>query len=324
VLNKELKERFLSNYDESTQQSLTYIFQRANELEEMLGKDIYEFNRDELHDLFMSFGSRSEVSVASRISIINKYIDYAIEQGFVPTGINLVKNFVGQEYYKKYISKVAEKKKILSKEEVYALTVGSESFCINAQDAAIILLPFIGVRGRQIQDNPLEEMRNLKWENVDEANNSITLTRNDGDKIIAKRTINNIDPKIIEILKDAYNQEKYLKNNGEVTDWMIQKKNTEIELLNTGYILRTTKKGENGRISNGTISQRLNTIRELYGNPFINVTNLWLSGMVEYGKQIKKEKGEALTGDDYREICRRFGQEEVYYSKIKQRIEKYI
>ena len=52
------------------------------------------------------------------------------------------------------------------------------------------------------------------------------------------RTLNNVDDKIIELLIDAYNQEKYLKNNGEISDWMIIRRNTEMELLNTGYILK--------------------------------------------------------------------------------------
>jgi integrase len=321
MFNEEFKKRFISNYDESTQISLKFIFKKTEELETMLGKDIYEFNRDELNDLFMSFGCRSEASVASKFSIVTKYIDFAIEQGFVPGGINLMKNFVGQEYYKKYISKVAEKKKILSKEEVYMLAF---DFCNNAQDSAIILLSFIGIRGRQIQSNPLEEMRNLRLEHINKDKNTIKVIRNDGNNYYEHRMLNNIDDKIIEILIDAYNQEKYLKKNGEISDWMIIRKNTEMELLNTGYILKPTKKGTNEKVSKGVISQRLNMIKDLYGNPFISITNLWLSGMVEYGKQIKQEKGRELEGDDYKEICRRFGHDEVYYSKIKQTIGKYI
>jgi len=210
---------------------------------------------------------------------------------------------------------------MITKEEVYMLTF---DFCNNAQDAAIILLPFIGLRGRQIQDNPLEEMRNLRLEHINKDKNTIKVIRNDGNNYYEHRMLNNIDDKVIELLIDAYNQEKYLKNNGEISDWMIIRRNTEMELLNTGYILKPTKKGTNEKVSKGVISQRLNMIKDLYGNPFISITNLWLSGMVEYGKQIKKEKGRELIGNDYKEICRRFGHDEVYYSKIKQIISKYI
>ena len=276
MFNENFKRRFISNYDESTQKSLEFIFKKTEEIEVMLSKDIYAFNRDELDELFMLFGCRSEVSVASRFSIISKYIDFAIEKGFVSSKFNLAKNFVGREYYKKYISKVAEKKKILTKEEVYMLTF---DFCNNAQDAAIILLSFIGIRGRQIQDNPLEEMRNLKLEHIDKNKNTIKAIRNDGDNYYEHRILNNIDDKVIELLIDAYNQEKYLKNNGEISDWMIIRRNTEMELLNTGYILKPTKKGTNEKVSKGVISQRLNMIKDLYGNPFISITNLWFSGM---------------------------------------------
>jgi integrase len=319
VFNEEIKKMFMDNYDKSTQVSLVHIFKKSSELEEMLKKDIYEFNREELDDLFMSFGSRSEVSVASRISVINKYIDFAIEQGFVPSGINLVKNFSGEEYYKKYISKVAENRMILSKEDIKNLTYGSSAFCNNAQDAAIIVSLFVGGRGRQEKEFTLEELRNLKWEDCNEENNTVTFTRDNGETRIVP-----VETYVLEILKDANAQEKYLRNNGEVSDWSAMKKNNEMNLINTGYILRPTKKGIAGKVTKGTIVQRLNTIKQLYGNPFISVTNIWLSGMVEYGKKIKAEKGKELDKSDYMEICRRFGHNEVYWSKIKSRIKNYI
>lgn len=79
-----------------------------------------------------------------------------------------------------------------------------------------------------------------------------------------------------------------------------------------------------GLISEQSIKQRIGTIKEKYGNPFITVSGIWYSGMVEYGKKIKQEKGRDLEGEDYKEICIRFGHDPVYMYKIKQRIGKYI
>jgi integrase len=316
MFNEEFKKRFMTNYDESTQLSLSFIFKRSAELENMLGKDIYEMNREELDDLFMSFGCRSDASVATRISVVNKYIDFAIEEGFVPSKFNLVNNFSGEEYYKRYVSKVAENRKILNKEEFLNLI----DYCVNAQDAALFVLIYNSGRGRQIKEHALEELKNLKWEDCSEENNTVTFTKDNGET----RTVN-VEPYVIEILKDANAQERYVKSNGEVNDWLQVRRNTELELYQTGYILKPTKQGVFGKMTTQNIGQRIKNIKTLYGNPYISITNIWVSGMIDYAKQIKRKKGiEKLAKEDILEICRRFDIEEIYWVKTKQKIEKYL
>lgn len=315
LYNRELKQRFMSTYDESTQKSLIFIFNKSAQLEYSLGKDVYAFNREELDDLFMLYDSGSRASVASRFSIIGKYIDFAIEQGFLKTGINLVKNLSGNEYYEKYVSKIAERKKILNTEQLDDLI----DFCVNDQDGAAFAMIREGGRGRQEEENALEELINLRIEDCNFETNEITFTRNNGET----RTIK-VSDKTMDLLKDANAQDKYIRKNGEASDWAKAKKNDRMLLYQNGYIFKPTRKGFMGKINAKTIIQRIGTIKELYGNPFISVTNIWLSGMVEYGKQIKTEKGKELDREDYKEICRRFGHNEIYWSKIKSRILKYI
>jgi integrase len=316
LFNRDFKNRFISQYDESTQVSLSYVFRKAAELEYSLGKDVYDFNREELDNLFYVFDCKSKDSVASKISIVNKYIDFAIEQGFLKTGINLTKNFVGQEYYEKYISKIAERKKYLTKEQFENLL----DFCVNDQDRAIFALLYEGARGRQEEENSLEELINLKLSDCNLETNEVKLTRNNGET----RTIV-VSNETMEILKFADAQKTYLRGNGEISEWMKAKKNDKMKLHQNGHILKPTGIADFGLISEQSIRQRITGIRKRYGmNPFITVANIWYSGMVEYGKKIKQEKGKDLEGEDYREICIRFGHDPVYYSKIKSRIEKYI
>jgi integrase len=315
LYNRDLKQMFISTYDESTQKSLIFIFNKSASLEYSLGKDIYEFNRDDFNSLFMLFDSSSRASVASRFSIIGKYVDFTIEQGFLKTGINLVKNFTGEEYYKKYVSKVAERKKFLSKEQFEDLL----DFCVNDQDRAVFALLYEGARGRQEEENSLEELINLRIEDCNFDNNEIVLTRNDNSTRVIK-----VSDTTMEILKFANAQEKFIRKNGEVEDWLKIRKNDKMNLYQNGCILKPTRKGDFGKVTKQIITQRITTIKKLYGNRFITVNNIWLSGMVECGKQIKIVKGRELDREDYKEICRRFGHDEVYWSKIKGRIEKYI
>ncbi|MDD4779157.1 MAG: hypothetical protein PHT02_00940 [Tissierellia bacterium] len=315
LYNRELKQRFMTTYEEGTQKSLIFIFNKSAQLEYSLGKDIFEFNREELDDLFLLFNSTSKQSVASRFSIIGKYIDFAIEQGFLKTGINLVKNLSGEEYYNKYISKIAERRKILDTKQFDNL----EDFCVNDQDAAAIAIIREGARGRQEAENELEELVNLKIEDCNFDTNEVILTRNNG-----KTRIIAVSDKTMEALKDANAQEIYIRKNGEIDDWTKEKKNNKMNLHKTGYIFKPTAKSDFGQITAKALVQRISMIKQLYGNPFITVTNLWLSGMAEYGRKIKTEKGRELEKEDYKEICRRFGHNEVYWSKIKGKIKNYI
>jgi integrase len=319
--NPETKNRFIdeSNYSVNTKQTIAQMFNVTKEIEEFYNKDIYEMSDSEIAEVLDNFKSTSYETVYSKTSYLASYVDWCIKEKYLETNINNVRLHLGSENMKRYVEPHALKYKILPKEEILALTYGSNAICNNAQDAAIIISLFIGGRGRQEKEYTLEELRNLKWEDCSEVNNTVTFTRDNGDI----RTVQ-VKSYVLEILKDANAQDRYLKNNGEVSDWMQAKKNTEIELFKTGYILRPTIQGEYGKITSQTIGQRLRKIREFYGNPYITINNIWLSGMVEYAKQIKQEKGADLTKEDYEEVCRQFGQDKVYWYKTKQRIEKYI
>jgi hypothetical protein len=319
--NPETKNRFLdeSDYSTNTKQTIAQMFNVTKEIEEFYNKDIYEMSDSEIAEVLDNFKSTSYETVYSKTSYLASYVDWCIKEKYLETNINNVRLHLGSENMKRYVEPHALKYKILSKEEILKLTYGSNAYCNNAQDAAIIISLFIGGRGRQEKEYTLEELKNLKWENCSEENNTVTFARDNGET----RTVP-VESYVLEILKDANAQDRYLKNNGEVSDWMQAKKNTEIELFKTGYILRPTIQGEYGKITSQIIGQRLRKIRELYGNPYITINNIWLSGMVDYAKQIKQEKGADLTKVDYEEVCKRFGQNEAYWFKIKERIEKYI
>jgi integrase len=319
--NSEIKNRFIdeSDYSSNTKITISQMFDVTCETEEFYNKDIYEMSDSEIAEVLDNFDATSYETIYSRTSYLASYVDWCIKEGYLKTNINNVRLHFGSENIKTYVKKPALKYKILTKENFDHLI----EFCINDQDKAMFLLLYNGARGRQIQENSLEELRNLKWDDINEENNTITLKRNDENKIIAERTIE-VEPYVIKVLRDAYNQEKFIKNNGELTEWSKKKSNTHLKLLNTEYVLAPTIIGGYGRIPAQVISQRIRVIRKFYKNPFITIANIWYSGMVEYGKKIKQKTGRELIGDDYREICIRFGHDTVYYSKIKSRIEKYI
>jgi integrase len=318
LFNPEIKKRFIeeSDYKAETKVLLAPLFSKTFKTESFYNKDIYEMSDSEIGEVLNDLEATSYAAIASRTSYLIKYVDWCFKEKYLNTNINNVKLHLGKSNMENYIKNFALKFKYMNLEQYNDIL----EFCNNAQDRAIFVLLHNGGRGRQIKGNSLEELRNLKEEDIDKDNNTITLTRDNGET----RTIE-VESSDIETLLDAYNQEKYLKNNGIASEWMEARKNTDMELMDTGYVFRPTKKGELGKISKQIVSQRLTVIREQYiDNPYISITNIWQSGMIEYAKQIKQEKGSNLVKQDYIEVCKRFGHPEKYWSKVKTRIEKYI
>jgi integrase len=318
LFNPEVKNRFIdeSDYSANTKRVIAQMFSKTYKTEEFYSKDVYEMSDSQIGEVLDNFEATSYETIYSKVSYLNQYVDWCIKEQYLTTNINNARLYLGKENIEKYVKKSSIKYKYLNKEEYDYLI----DFCVNAQDAAIFALLYEGARGRQLKEHALEELRNLKWEDVDENNNTITLRRDNGDG----RPLT-VSSKTIELLKDANNEQKYMKNNGQHSEWFAKRKNTHLLLINTGYILTPTIQGVYGRITPQNIIQRIKTIKRTYGNnPFISVNNISMSGMVEYTKQIKEENSGVLTKTDCLKVCERFGQNKAYWYKIKQRIEKYL
>jgi GTP:adenosylcobinamide-phosphate guanylyltransferase len=311
LYNPEFKIMFIETYEENTQQFLAFTFKKAAEVEFNLGKDIYELNREEFNDLFKNFNAKSKIAIAQKISIIRKYIDFAIEQGRpVLSGINIVGNFMGEDYYDLFVSKTALDNKFITNQADLDDMI---EFCANAQDACMIKLTTIGVT--------VEEIQNLRTEDCHRVSNTLDL-RNDKDEII--RTLE-IDEKAMNLVFDAINQERYENNNGEPSPTSRIK---SFPLKQTGYVFRATKRSKDIKIPRALIARRLGNIFTLLDYPFLNITNLWWSGVVLYAKKLKEESGKTeLVREDYIKINEhfRYGETgEVYWYQTKQKIEDYL
>jgi hypothetical protein len=311
LYNKDFKIMFLETYEERTQEALGFTFKKAGEVERNLGKDIYEFNREEFNDLFKNFNAKSKIAIAQKISIIRKYIDFAIEQGRpVLSGINIVGNFFGEDYYDLFVSKTAlENKFITTQEDIDDII----EFCANEQDAALIKLTTLGFT--------VEEIQNLKIEDCHLQSSKIDIKDENG-KII--RVIE-LDERTNDLLKDTINQTIYLVNNGEPVPTA---RVTKFPLKNTGYVFRATKRSRDEIIPRALINRRMGNIFTLLDYPFLNITNLWWSGVVIYAKKLKEESGKAkLEKEDYIKINEhfRYGETgEQYWYQTKQKIEDYL
>jgi hypothetical protein len=85
----------------------------------------------------------------------------------------------------------------------------------------------------------------------------------------------------------------------------------------TDYVFRTAGKNKFGKVKAQYFTSRINSIiKEAVGNSYINITNLYFSGMIDLAEKIRAEKGTDLDINDYMTICEKFnyGEPEIVFN----------
>jgi hypothetical protein len=302
MFNTELKERFLKSlngYAEGTIKNYRYILAVASQKgEEIRNKDLYAFTFEECVDVLKSYNNKSLDMVMVNKSCLESYINYCIQEGYMPSRINY---FSGLQ--RKDMINFVDQNAIKSKYITYKDLVELENQCVNAQDAVIFRLLFIGVRGEECS-----ELLNLLVNNIHP-----TYIQLPNRKI-------EIDDQTYTLIQDAINQKEYLVGNGEPSE----KIKAPQKVINISpYVLRPSGSTKSGQLGYQTFRMRVNRMKNYFGNPYINIRNVWFSGMIHKCKQIKQEKG-FLEHQDYKVVMEIYGYSEGYMFKVKEEVDKYI
>lgn len=298
---KGLKEAFIAEYsdEENTQKIYERVLVKARKTEEFFDKDLCEFNFDELDTLLSRLNAGTLASIQVQFRIIRQYLEFTKSKGY--TLINYAGILKPQEL-SKYVNQIRYKKQFITKEDVLDIIDAVDMYSGNAQDYLPIVLIFNGCWGAD-----LEELINLKKDDINEEEGTITLTTKD-----QKRTIN-INKEWFEFINYAINEEIYIKNNGQDLDDL---KYSEVKLVDSEYVLRPIERGYAGqKITSGTIRQRIKKIREFWGNEYINPTSILNSGIIEFTKKYISDNNKnnvyELTTEDFKYITNRFGKKEA-------------
>jgi len=306
MYNSEFKERFLQRYKDNTSRFYKYIFLKSYKTENDLKKDIYDFDNIELDSLIKEYNNASIQSVQSVVSVLKQYLDFCIDQGFI--NINYLQGIGTKEDFMRYLDVNAQNKKIITKLDLEDIC----NRCENPQDAICFALPFYGIKGEKC-----EEIINLKVTDCDFNNNKLLLTSNQGEL----RYVENLPDFLMELLKDAIEKKEYVKNNGEES---VNMKAKTYNIKVTPYVFRiSARENSEDQAKFFNVTSRINRIKLWYGNPYITITNLWISGMIDMAKKIKEEKGELII-DDYIEINKYYNYPHEYVYKTRARVEQYL
>lgn len=317
-----VKKEFLENQLESTRSYYSYVLELADQFEKKLGKPIYDFNieeRDEL--LIVQFKNKNTWAFQSVLSPLKTYVDYCISPK------NLVRHRENRfaailpSNYKKYINDQAQENSYIPLLECRKL----QQKLVNKQDKLIIELLGLGVRGRTEKGNTLEEMVNLKVSDVKWKEKVLVLTRNDGEIRYIE-----VDDYTLDLIQKTIDSTFYVANNGlkkKPNENGIYEKTERGRVINpTDYVFRIPGKNKYGKTDYQLFASRIQRIQKWIEKPYLTISNLYFSSIIDYAKKLKEEKGE-LTREDYIRINERFdfgSNGEKYVFKTKEMINMYL
>jgi len=321
-VDAQVKKEFLDTLKKSTRIFYSYVLKLADEFEQTIGKSIYNFNieeRDEL--LLVKFKNRSAGAFKSNLTPLKKYVDFCIAPK------NIVKHYENRfsailtKDYEKYVNFQAMENAYTPKSVVREL----EELLINEQDQLILELLSWGLRGRTEKENTLEDLTNLKVKDVNWDDKVLHLIDNDGqDRHIE------VDDYTLDLIKKTINKGFYYFNNGlqkgknEFGEYDKTEKGFQIN--ETEYVFRVPGKNKSGKVNHQFFEGRMSRIKKWIEKPYITISSLYFSSIIDYAKKLKDEKGE-LTKDDYISINEIFAygdDGEKYWYKTQDLINMYI
>lgn len=283
MYNEEIKNEFLSTYPATTAQNYRRIFLHSRAMEEKLGKDVYLFSANELDQLIAAHKAPTIISVRMIVSVLNSYIVWAMTKK-----LTRVNHFDFLSTQKEWPHCHVAAREWLLEETIDQIT----DFCENAQDGILFRLIFEGVSGRALQ-----EVINLKIDDVDFENKILTLRQE-----IGTRTIN-VSDKLLKLISEAYAEHYYQLRNGTAKG-----DTAMINLIPSKHVVKNCRIGmaEAPYVSKQSIWKRIKDICEMFGLEGVTIKSLVLSGELHMANMLYTRDGE-LGRKQYQEIADQYG-----------------
>lgn len=317
-VDNSLKQEYLESKPTKTATSDAFVLRSADDFEDIIDKKIYDMSYSELNQMLaMQFKNSSRQSNSKNISILKNYIDFCIDKNIVLHGENRLATFTSEKA-KEFVSKSAMTNKYISKEKLREY----QNILYNEQDKLLLELLFVGVRGRTTIDGTLEEVINLKIDDVDVENNMLKLTHNNGDIRFLE-----VETSTVKLIQETFEQGFYVENNGEITN-NPRVPNPRKTIVNEfdNLVFRIPGKNKYNKFNPNLLNSRMKKIQKILDNMYITYTSLYMSGMIDMAMNMLKEK-ECLKKEDYIFICNRYAygsEPEKYWFQIKALIEEYL
>lgn len=299
---KDVKNDYLNTIRPSTARTVKSKLLRVDEYENLVKKSVYNLDFEEIDDMLESkFTNKSRASVGSNRAYIRKYVDFCLKNNLVQHGENRF-TIITCKDMDSYVNIHAIEHKFIAKEERREI----QEKIVNYDDRLYMELIPLGVRGRTQRGNTCEELINLKKSDIDFENRKMTVWNNDGEP----REIYDLEDYTLDLIKKTIEQKFYKANNGyrdETSPYESNRKDVKTYPMNdTEYVFRGTRNSISQKVDNRFINGRFKKLKIWTEKSYLNITNLYFSGMVDCVLQAKVEKGAELDKLDYIKICEKF------------------
>lgn len=283
IYNPEVKERFLSTYDnEDSRLTVRYVFEKTFLVENVLDKDLANFNLDQIGKCIANSSPHNSQTARTTGRFISGYISWAIGEGLREgNNINPMKG-VDSSWYDQFV----DRKKIhYSLDEFIELLEDLP----NAQDQAFLALLFEGVT--------LDELKEIHYKDINWTTNEITIRERNNEVIKID------DLRFMRFIENAYHATTYRTFKQE------DARHTEKELIATDYLFKNIKspRAREGVPVNTPIfyTRLINIKNEFEEVEYLTPNAVKQSGMLKAAVDLYKEYGKleyeqfALIGDKY-------------------------
>ncbi|BCC09519.1 MULTISPECIES: tyrosine-type recombinase/integrase [Bacillus cereus group] len=298
LYNEDIKEEYLNKYKENTKRVKRIIFEKSRTLELTYGKDLYDFNFEELEEVIRSLKASTVRSLQNSIATIAQYTKFAIKNKKKSNKINYIDGFT-KEKIESYLDKDKEENMIFPRKAIMSIANDAE----NPQDGVILALIFDGVSNR----NEFEELINLTEDDIDFDDKVIHLENRE-----VKMSQNTAT-----LVKNAIKEPKYQSTS-------VEGATREYKLAESEYILRGLR--NNKQIKWQNISQRIIRLSEQFGwEKSLTATNISYSGQLYMAEELINNQGMGIE-QAISIIIERFGINNNPSSQfyLRKRIEKYL
>lgn len=304
MLNPERKQEFIDSYTGTT--SFNYIqnlFKKCEPMEKLLGKDVCDFIKPEILEMFASFSSFSEGTLNVYKSILKQYTDFCCNNNLSKDNINHFEEIERSELGK-YINQFFKQKIYISKEKL-------DEWCSNLDnpvDEYLLYSLFEGIKG-----SFCEEITELKLEDLNPRKQTATLCTG----------------RTIKVSEDFI---KLAEKTNKTKSYKSPVRSYEFSETSAEYLFKTKydRSSETNQQKRAKVFKKITVIKGMLDAPELSIPNLQNSGMIYYLSKRMKETGMDIptlmgTKDEvFQEIANKYNIYRNDSHAVRMVVEKYL
>lgn len=295
MYNEDRKSRWIEKKNTEVISSLKYYDTKMNNVavyEQKLGKDLCEFTKSEIVDMYKAMNMYSPTTIYVNNRIYAEYTDWCISEGFVADSQNHFTE-ITRDMCNEYVNKTALNKRVVTREEVLEWC----RTCWNDSDRYLLLGLFEGIKGNRFID--------FTDTGVDDIENNVI-------HLASGRTLDFSDELI-----------RYAHKSAEETVWTSYTSEWNLPLVASNQILKPTERSRKTETINLTrnILKRSKIIFSFLGiEEYMSMNAIRISGMIDYINSNATRLG--MSAQDYMKVYQerieeRYMNTNGFYSKYK-------